>query len=101
MDVIGALAEPARRRIAEVLLTGDASVGDLVDALRMSQPAVSKHLRVLRDAGVVTVRAHAQQRIYHLEAGPFRQLDAWLTPYRRLWSRHRDALGEHLLEEEP
>jgi DNA-binding transcriptional ArsR family regulator len=98
MNVLEVLAEPARRRITDLLRRGEASVGDLVGALGMSQPAVSKHLRVLREAGVVTVRVHAQQRIYRLEAGPFRELDAWLAPYRRLWTHHLDALERHLEE---
>ena len=93
------LAEPARRRIADVLRLGEASVGDLVEAVGMSQPAVSKHLRVLREAGVVSVRVRAQQRIYRLEPGPFRELDAWLAPYRRLWEHHLDKLERHLEEE--
>ncbi|BCJ40433.1 transcriptional regulator [Actinoplanes ianthinogenes] len=105
MDVLEVLAEPARRRIVDALLTREASVGDLVGALGMSQPAVSKHLRVLREAGVVSVRAQAQQRIYRLEGAPFRALDAWLRPYRKLWDRHLDALERHLApttsEEEP
>ena len=98
MDVLEAIAEPSRRRIVEVLRAGEASVGDLVAAVGMSQPAVSKHLRVLREAGVVTVRVRAQQRIYRLEAGPFRELDAWLAPYRQLWTRHLDGLEETLHE---
>ncbi|MEV6300349.1 metalloregulator ArsR/SmtB family transcription factor [Actinoplanes sp. NPDC051861] len=99
MDVLEVLAEPTRRRITDVLRTGEASVGDLVDALGMSQPAVSKHLRVLREAGVVSARVRAQQRIYRLEAAPFRELDRWLAPYRRLWEHHLDALERHLEEE--
>lgn len=98
MDVLEALAEPARRRIADALLTREASVGDLVTALGMSQPAISKHLRVLREAGVVTARVQAQQRIYRLEPGPFRDLDGWLAPYRKLWNHHLDALERHLAE---
>lgn len=100
VDVLEVLAEPARRRIVDTLLTRDASVGDLVEALGMSQPAVSKHLRVLRDAGIVTARVQAQQRIYRLEAAPFRELDAWLRPYRKLWNSHLDALEKHLQEGE-
>ncbi|HET6529123.1 MAG TPA: metalloregulator ArsR/SmtB family transcription factor [Actinoplanes sp.] len=96
MDVLAALAEPTRRRIADALRGSEASVGDLVAALGMSQPAVSKHLRVLRDAGVVSARTAAQQRIYRLEPGPFRELDAWLTPYRQMWTRHLDRLERHL-----
>ena len=95
-DVFTVLAEPTRRRIAEALRGAEASVGDLVSALGMSQPAVSKHLRVLREAGVVSARTAAQQRIYRLEPGPFRELDAWLTPYRELWTHHLDRLERHL-----
>jgi len=90
------LAEPTRRRILDLLRDGERSVGELVDRLTLSQPGVSKHLRVLRDAGVVAVRASAQQRIYSLEPAPFRELDAWLAPYRRLWTTHLDALERHL-----
>ena len=96
MDALTAIAEPTRRRIVDELRPAECSVGDLVARLRMSQPAVSKHLRVLREAGVVSVRTAAQQRIYRLEPAPFRELDAWLTPYRRLWAGHLDALVSHL-----
>jgi DNA-binding transcriptional ArsR family regulator len=71
-----------------------------VGAVDAAQPAVSKHLRVLRDAGFVSCRTAAQQRIYRLEPGPFRDLDAWLAPYRRLWAAHLDALERHLDEGE-
>ena len=90
------IVEPTRRRILDVLRVRECSVNDLVAGLGMSQPAVSKHLKVLREAGVVTARTAAQQRIYRLEPGPFRELDAWLTPYRKLWSTHLDALAQHL-----
>ena len=96
MDVLSALAEPTRRRIVDELRLRECSVGDLAARLRMSQPAVSKHLRVLREAGLVTARTAAQQRIYRLEPGPFRELDAWLRPYRELWAGHLDALVRHL-----
>src|SRR3954451_23759594 len=96
MDVLAVIAEPNRRRIVDALRRSESSVGDLVTALGMSQPAVSKHLKVLRDAGIVAARTAAQQRIYRLEPGPFRELDAWLAPYRRLWSDHLDALEHHL-----
>jgi DNA-binding transcriptional ArsR family regulator len=96
VDTMAVLAEPTRRRITDVLRRSESSVGDLVAALDMSQPAVSKHLRVLRDAGVVSVRTAAQQRIYRLEPGPFRELDAWLAPYRTLWTHHLDRLERHL-----
>jgi DNA-binding transcriptional ArsR family regulator len=96
------LAEPTRRRILDRLRGADRSVGELVDALAVSQPTVSKHLKVLREAGFVSSRIAAQQRIYRIEPGPFQALDEWLEPYRRLWSRHLDALERHLdnLEEE-
>jgi DNA-binding transcriptional ArsR family regulator len=96
VDALTVLAEPTRRRIVDALRMRESTVGDLVAALAMSQPAVSKHLRVLREAGVVSSRAVAQQRIYRLEPGPFRELDAWLAPYRRLWTTHLDALARHL-----
>jgi DNA-binding transcriptional ArsR family regulator len=96
VDALTVLAEPTRRRIVDALRVRESTVGDLVTALAMSQPAVSKHLRVLRDAGVVSSRTAAQQRVYRLEPGPFRELDAWLAPYRRLWTTHLDALERHL-----
>jgi len=94
------IAEPTRRRIVDALRRSECSVSDLVVALGMSQPAVSKHLRVLREAGVVSARTAAQQRIYRLEPGPFRELDAWLAPYRRLWTHHLGALERHLDQKE-
>jgi DNA-binding transcriptional ArsR family regulator len=96
VDALTVLAEPTRRRIVDALRVRESTVGGLVTALAMSQPAVSKHLRVLRDAGVVSSRTAAQQRVYRLEPGPFRELDAWLAPYRRLWTTHLDALERHL-----
>jgi len=97
-DAIAVLAEPTRRRILDELRLADSSVGQLVERLAMSQPAVSKHLKVLREAGFVSSRTAAQQRIYSLEPGPFRELDAWLAPYRRMWTRHLTALERHLEE---
>ena len=93
-----ALAEPSRRTILEVLRDGEHPVGDLVDRLRLSQPAVSKHLRVLREAGLVEVRTDAQRRLYRIRPEPLAEIDAWLEPYRRLWTRSLDALGRHLEE---
>ncbi|UQU68052.1 metalloregulator ArsR/SmtB family transcription factor [Couchioplanes caeruleus] len=98
VDAIAVLAEPTRRRILDELRLAERSVGDLVATLDMSQPAVSKHLKVLREAGFVSSRTAAQHRIYRLEPGPFRALDAWLAPYRRMWNRHLDALERHLEE---
>ena len=100
MDALTALAEPTRRRIADALRSRECSVSDLVAIVGMSQPAVSKHLRVLREAGVVAVEIRAQRRIYRLEPAPFRELDAWLAPYRLLWTHHLTALERHLESKE-
>jgi len=90
------LAEPNRRRILDLVREGERPVGHLVDELRLSQPAVSKHLRVLREAGLVEVRTDAQRRLYRVNPGPLRDLDAWLAPYRRMWSDRLDDLERHL-----
>lgn len=92
------IAEPSRRRILELLCTQDRSVGELVSALSLNQPAVSKHLRVLKDARLVESQASANQRFYTLSAAPLAELDAWLTPFRARWSERLDALGAHLDE---
>jgi DNA-binding transcriptional ArsR family regulator len=92
------LAEPNRRRILDLLRDGERPVGELVDALAVSQPAVSKHLRVLRDAGVVESRVEAQRRLYSIRPEPLQQIDAWLAPYREMWARSLDALEVHLDE---
>jgi DNA-binding transcriptional ArsR family regulator len=92
------LADPSRRRILDLLRTGERPVNDLVDDLGASQPAVSKHLRVLREAGLVDVRAEAQRRFYRLRVGPLRELDEWLTPYRTLWADALESLERHLDE---
>ncbi len=96
VDPFAVLAEPTRRRILDELVSAEAAVGTLVEVLDLPQPTVSKHLRVLRDAGVVSCRTQAQQRIYHVEPEPLRAVAAWLEPYRRLWDRHLDALERHL-----
>jgi DNA-binding transcriptional ArsR family regulator len=93
-----ALAEPTRRTILDLLRDEERPVGDLVDHLDLSQPAVSKHLRVLREAGLVDVRVDAQRRLYRVRPEPLAEIDAWLEPYRQLWSRSLDALGRHLEE---
>jgi DNA-binding transcriptional ArsR family regulator len=90
------LAEPNRRRILDLVREVERPVGDLVDELDLSQPAVSKHLRVLREAGLVEVRTDAQRRLYRVNPGPLRDLDAWLEPYRRMWSSRLDDLERHL-----
>jgi DNA-binding transcriptional ArsR family regulator len=96
------LAEPTRRRILDLLLDRERPVGDLVEQLQASQPGVSKHLRVLREAGLVEVRHDAQRRFYRVRPEPLAEIDAWLAPYRRLWARRLDALERHLDEtEEP
>jgi DNA-binding transcriptional ArsR family regulator len=90
------LAEPARRRILDQLLDRPRTVGDLVAALNVSQPSVSKHLRVLREAGVVQARKDAQRRIYELRPEALAEVLAWVEPYRALWSGRLDALERHL-----
>jgi DNA-binding transcriptional ArsR family regulator len=90
------LAEPTRRRILDLLRDGERPVGELVDRLAMSQPAVSKHLRVLRESGLVDVRVDAQRRLYRLRPEGLREVDAWIAPYRRLWEGRFDRLEEQL-----
>src|SRR5205814_2797284 len=90
------VAEPNRRRILDLLRDAERPVGDLVDALSISQPAVSKHLRVLRDAGLVEVRVDAQRRLYRVRPEPLLDLDRWLAPYRAMWSSRLDDLERHL-----
>lgn len=94
--VFEVLAEPNRRRILDLLRFEERPVGELVDALHVSQPAVSKHLRILREAGLVDVRSDAQRRLYRLRAAPLREVDEWLAPYRQFWSDRLDALERHL-----
>jgi DNA-binding transcriptional ArsR family regulator len=90
------VAEPTRRRILDLVLERERSVGDLVEQLGLSQPGVSKHLRVLRDGGLVDVRQDAQRRLYRVRPEPLREIDAWLEPYRRFWASRLDALERHL-----
>ncbi|QFZ22380.1 ArsR/SmtB family transcription factor [Saccharothrix syringae] len=92
------LADPQRRRILDVLRAGERPVNDLVDGLSVSQPTVSKHLKVLREAGLVEVRRDAQRRLYRLRPEPLAEVDAWLAPYRRMWERSLDALERRLDE---
>jgi DNA-binding transcriptional ArsR family regulator len=91
-----AVAEPARRRIMDLLVAGERPVGELVAELSMSQPAVSRHLRVLREAGLVAARTDAQRRLYRVQPAPLAALDAWLAPYRQMWAASLDALAAHL-----
>jgi DNA-binding transcriptional ArsR family regulator len=90
------LADPSRRRILDLLLDQPRPVAELTRALGLSQPGTSKHLRVLREAGLVRVRRDAQRRWYELRPGPLAEVDAWLEPYRRLWAARLDALEQHL-----
>ena len=94
------LSEPNRRRILDLLRERERPAGDLVDALSISQPGVSKHLRVLREAGLVAVRGDGQRRFYSLRPAPLAEIDAWLAPYRRLWSTSLDRLEAHLDQEQ-
>jgi len=95
-DVLTILAEPTRRQILDLLLESPRSVGELVGELDATQPTTSKHLRVLRDAGLVHVHPDAQRRVYRLRPERLAELDAWLAPYRRLWEGRLDALEAHL-----
>lgn len=95
-SVFEIIAEPNRRAILSLLVSSQQSVGEIERQLRMSQPTVSKHLRVLRDAGFVESAVDAQRRLYRLKPEPLQELDAWLAPFRRLWSAHVDALERHL-----
>ncbi len=90
------LAEPRRLQILDLLRDGERPVGQLVERTGLSQPAVSKHLRVLKDAGLVEARVDAQRRLYRIRPEPLAELDDWLSSYRRLWTAHLDRLEEHL-----
>jgi DNA-binding transcriptional ArsR family regulator len=90
------VAEPNRRAILSLLLASERSVGEIERTLRLSQPSVSKHLRVLREAGFVESRIAAQRRLYRLRPAPLMEIDAWIVPFRRFWSKHVDALEQHL-----
>ncbi|MCZ6459117.1 MAG: metalloregulator ArsR/SmtB family transcription factor [Gammaproteobacteria bacterium] len=94
------LAEPTRLQILNELRNSECHVGHLIDALGLTQPLISKHLKVLRDAGFVRSRTDAQRRVYRLESAPFEVLDEWLEPYRELWMKHLDGLERHLEERE-
>jgi len=100
MTTFEVLADPNRRRILELLRDQERPVGDLVTELRISQPGVSKHLRVLRTAGLVSVRPDAQRRMYRVRFEPLIELDRWLDPYRRVWTERLDALERRLDEME-
>ena len=95
-SVFEIIAEPNRRAILSLLVSSQHSVGEIERQLRMPQPTVSKHLRVLRDAGFVESTVDAQRRLYRLKPEPLQEVDAWLAPFRRFWSAHVDALERHL-----
>ena len=95
-NVLEVIAEPTRRRILDAVRDGERSVGDLVEIVGMHQPGVSRHLKVLRDVGLVEARPDAQRRLYRLRPEPLQELDAWLEPYRAEWSTRIDALERHL-----
>jgi DNA-binding transcriptional ArsR family regulator len=90
------IAEPSRRAILSLLASSEQCVGDIEQRLRMPQTSVSKHLRVLREAGFVESRIEAQRRVYRIRPEPLMELDAWLAPFRRFWTAHVDALERHL-----
>lgn len=90
------LAEPNRRAILSMLSSSERSVGELMQQLRLPQPSVSKHLKVLREGGFVESRVEAQRRVYRLNPKPLQEVDEWLAPFRIFWSRHVDALEQHL-----
>ncbi|MDB5976573.1 MAG: regulatory protein ArsR [Nevskia sp.] len=95
------IAEPSRRAILSLLASSERSVGDLEEELNLSQPSVSKHLRVLREAGFVESRIDAQRRLYRIKPEPLMEIDAWLAPFRRYWSAQVDALERHLDQMHP
>lgn len=96
LSILEVIAEPTRRRILDEVRVGERSVNELVEAVGMHQPGVSRHLKVLRDAGLVEVRPDAQRRLYRLRAEPLKELDEWLEPYRAEWSSRLDSLEAHL-----
>lgn len=95
------IAEPSRRAILSLLASSELSVGDIEEKLNLSQPSVSKHLRVLRDAGFVQSRVDAQRRLYRIKPEPLMEIDAWLAQFRQFWSVHVDALERHLDQMDP
>ena len=97
MDVYEVLAEPRRRRIIELVGERERTAGEIGEALGISQPGASQHLRTLREAGLLVVRKDAQRRLYSLQPAKLAEVDAWLEPYRRLWIRRIDALVDHIM----
>ncbi len=96
MQSLAVIADPTRREILEMLREGEVCAGDLSDSFAISRPAVSRHLRVLREAGLVSSRVEGQRRVYSLDARPLAEIDEWLEPYRRLWAHRLDALDTEI-----
>ena len=96
MQALAALADPTRREIVALLAAGEQGAGELAGRFAVSRPAVSRHLRVLREAGLVRVRVEGQRRVYALDPRPLSEIDAWLAPYRRLWAQRLDALDTEI-----
>jgi DNA-binding transcriptional ArsR family regulator len=100
MEVFEALGDPTRRHIVELLARRERTAGEVAAAFPVSRPAISRHLRVLREAGVVEARSERQQRVYRLEPGALREAEQWLARHRRFWTQRLDALEEHLERKE-
>ena len=96
MDALAALADPTRRELVQLLAAGELAAGDIADRFPVSRPAISRHLRVLREAGLVRARSDGRQRLYALDPRPLREVDEWLEPYRDLWARRLDALDTEI-----
>jgi DNA-binding transcriptional ArsR family regulator len=96
VDTLAALADPTRRRLVDLLARGEVAAGELADRFPVSRPAISRHLRVLREAGLVATRTEGRRRLYALDPRPLRQLDDWLEPYRDLWAQRLDALDTEI-----
>lgn len=96
MEALAALADPTRREILALLARGERGAGELAGRFPVTRPAISRHLRVLREAGLVRVRAEGQRRVYSLDPRPLTELDAWLAPYRQLWAQRLDALDAEM-----
>jgi DNA-binding transcriptional ArsR family regulator len=99
VDVFEAIAEPNRRKILGLLRESELAAGAVVDAMGMSQPGISKHLKLLREAGLVSVRPDGQRRLYRVESAKLAEIEAWLEPYKRFWRDKLDALEDHLMRE--
>ena len=96
VEALAALADPTRRKLVALLASGEVAAGELADRFPVSRPAISRHLRVLREAGLVTARTEGKRRLYALDARPLRELDDWLEPYRDLWAQRFDALDTEM-----